>query len=215
MHNPEQRDSPPAPRRFWLWFGVIFATLFSLAAGIVVFFVYQTYNISKNITSPTPVELPVASPDQSKIKELGDRISSFQTAINEDKPAELVLSAQDLNTLIALEPDFAGKVYFDIQDDQVFLKGTLPLGTVPGLEGRFLNGTIAMKISLQDQKLVITPTKLVLDNPDMPKFVQDAVMDSLKKQNLAEEALKEPEFQKWLKTIKDIKVSNGKIIITR
>ena len=215
MNNPEPRDSPNSPRRFWLWFGVIFATLFALAAGIVVFFVYQTYNISKNITSPTPTELPVASPDQEKIKGLGDRISSFQTAINENKSAELVLSAQDLNTLVALEPDFAGKVYFDIQEDQVSMKGTLPLGTVPGLEGRFLNGTIAMKISLQDQKLVITPTKIVLDNPSMPGFVQDTIMDSLKKQNLAEEALKEPEFQKWLKTIKDIKVSNGKIIITR
>jgi hypothetical protein len=215
MNNPEQRDSQPTPRRFWLWFGVIFATLFSLAVGIVGFFVYQTYSIGKNITSPTPTELPVASPDQEKIKELGDRISSFQTAINEDKPAELILSAQDLNTLIALEPDFASKIYFDIQGDQVSMKGTLPLGSVPGLEGRFLNGTIAMKISLQDQKLVIKPTKIVLDNPDMPGFVQDTIMDSIKKQNLAEEALKEPEFQKWLKTIKDIKVSNGKIIITR
>ncbi len=215
MHNPEPPNSQPAPRRFWLWFGVIFATLFSLAAGIVGFFVYQTYTISKTITSSTPTELPVASPDQVKMKELGDRIELFQTAIKQDQPAELVLSAQDLNTLVALEPDFAGKVYFDIQGDQVSLKGTLPLGTVPGLEGRFLNGTIVMKISLQDQKLVITPTQLVLDNPDMPRFVQDAVMDSLKKQNLAEEALKEPEFQKWLKTIKDIKVSNGKIIITR
>lgn len=215
MHNPKQRDSPPPSRRFWLWFGVIFATLFSLAAGIVVFFVYQTYTISKNITSPTPTELPVASPDQNNLKDLGDRISSFQTAITEDKPGELTLSAQDLNTLVALEPDFAGKVYFDIPGDQVSMKGTLPLGSIPGLEGRFLNGTIAMKISFQDQKLVITPTKIVLDNPDMPSFVQDAIMDSVKKQNLAEEALKEPEFQKWLKTIKDIKVSNGKIIITR
>ena len=215
MRNPEPPDSQPAPRRFWLWFGVIFATLFSLAAGIVGFFVYQTYTISKTITSSTPTEIPVASPDQAKMKELGDRIELFQTAMKQDQPAELVLSAQDLNTLVALEPDFAGKVYFDIQGDQISLKGALPLGTVPGLEGRFLNGTIAMKISLQDQKLVITPTQLVLDNPDMPKFVQDAVMDSLKKQNLAEEALKEPEFQKWLKTIKDIKVSNGKIIIIR
>lgn len=214
MPNPEPSNSQPA-RRFWLWFGIILATLFSLAAGIVAFFVYQTYTISKTITSPTPTEMPVATPDQSKMKELGDRIELFQTAIKQDQPAELILSAQDLNTLVALEPDFAGKVYFDIQDDQVYLEGALPLGTVPGLEGRFLNGTIAMKITLQNQKLVITPTKLVLNNPEMPSFVQDAVMDSLKKQNLAEEALKEPEFQKWLKTIKDIKVSNGKIIITR
>jgi hypothetical protein len=191
------------------------ATLFSLAIGIVAFFIYQTYTIGKTITSTTPTEIPVEKPSQEKAEELGQRLVSFQTAITEDKPAELVLSAQDLNALIALDPDFAGKVFFQIQEDQVFLKGAIPLNNVPGLEGRFLNGTIAMNISLKNQKLVITPTKLLLDNPDMPKFVQDIIMDSLKKQNLAEEAAKDPEFQKWLQNIKDIRVAEGKIIISR
>jgi len=215
MNNLEQPNSQPKKRRFWLWLGIIFATLFSLAVGIVAFFIYQTYAIGKTITSPTPQELPVASPTQEKVGELGKRIESFQAAITNDQPAELTLSAQDLNTLVTLEPEFVGKVYFDIQGDQVSLKGALPMGTVPGLEGRFLNGTIAMNISLQNQKLVITPTKLILDNPDMPAFVQTMIMDSLKKQNLAAEAVKEPEFQKWLQNIKDIQVRNDKIVITR
>jgi hypothetical protein len=215
MNTPEQPSSPPPQRRFWLWFGVIVATLFSLAIGIVAFFIYQTYTIGKTITSTTPTEIPVEKPSQEKAEELGQRLVSFQTAITEDKAAELILSAQDLNALIALDPDFAGKVFFQIEGDQVFLKGAIPLNNVPGLEGRFLNGTIAMNISLKNQKLVITPTKLVLDNPDMPKFVQDVIMDSLKKQNLAEEAAKDPEFQKWLQNIKDIRVADGKIIITR
>ena len=215
MNTPEQPSSPPPQRRFWLWFGVVVATLFSLAIGIVVFFIYQTYTIGKTITSTTPKSIPVESPSQEKAEELGQRLVSFQTAITEDKSAELILTAQDLNALIALDPDFAGKVFFQIQENQVFLKGAIPLNNVPGLEGRFLNGTIAMKISLKNQKLFITPTKLVLDNPDMPKFVQDVIMDSLKKQNLAEEATKEPEFQKWLQNIKDIRVAEDKIIISR
>jgi len=215
MNTPEQSSSPPPQRRFWLWFGVIVATLFSLAIGLVAFFIYQTYTIGKTITSTTPTEIPVEKPSQEKAEELGQRLVSFQTAITENKPAELVLSAQDLNALISLDPDFAGKVYFQIQGDQVLLKGAIPLNNVPGLEGRFLNGTIAMNISLKNQKLVVTPTKLLLDNPDMPKFVQDIIMDSLKKQNLAEEVAKDPEFQKWLQNIKDIHVADGKIIITR
>jgi|GEM_PF-4715456 len=211
----DQPNPQPSQRRFWLWFGVIFATVFSLAAGIVGFFVYQTYTIGKNITSPTPIAVPVETPDQEKLVDLGERLTTFQTAIAEDQPGELVLSAEDLNTLISTEPDFAGRFYFDIQEDEVSLKGALPLNSIPGFEGRFFNGTIAMRVNLQDQNLVVTPTKLVLDNPEMPSFVQEALLNSLKEQNLAEEAAKEPEFRQWLQTVKSIRVDAGKIIISR
>ena len=61
-------------------------------------------------------------------KELHDRVDAFQAALDSGKPTEpLVLDSDDINVLIADNPDLRDKVHVDIEGDKVKGQVSFPL----------------------------------------------------------------------------------------
>jgi hypothetical protein len=208
--------TPQQPkRRIWLWVLSSVLAVVGVILGILGFLVYQAYSLGKTVTSEDPVSLPIASPSEVESQNLDQRFAVFQGAIATNQPAQLILTAMDLNAIVAQDPQMAGKVYFQIEDDRLLAKGSVPLNDVPGLAGRFLNGTIHLKLNLQDGKLEIQPTQIDFANTDVPPFIKQAVLDSIKQQNLAQGIESDPQLKEWLKNIKTVKIQSGQIIVTR
>lgn len=96
----------------------------------------------------------------AQFAEVSARIRAFRDAAAKRQRATLTLSADDLNILVAKDPEYAalrGKVFFSIKDDALFTDVSTPLDTVPaaaalGLKGRWVNGKAGLDLSYGDRQ---------------------------------------------------------------
>jgi hypothetical protein len=211
----------PEPKKHG-YFSLISLTLviaFFVIGGGAAFLMHRTYSARQLITSTQKADIPI-EPSAEKSVEINRRIEAFSTpsvgAGVEAQPAELALSADDINTLVANSPTIAGKAYFKIENDQVMVQSAVPLDAVPGFTGRYLNGNFSLKVAVENGLLAITPTSIsTTDGQPIPPEVEGAILQALKTQNLNQMVNSDPRVQAWLKNITDIQVQDGNLVIKR
>lgn len=213
----------PEPKKHG-YFSLISLTLviaFFLIGGGAAFLIHRTYSARQLITSTQKADIPI-EPSVEKSVEINRRIEAFSSPSVgagvgvEAEPAELALSADDINTLVANSPTLAGKAYFKIENDQVMVQSAVPLDAVPGFSGRYLNGNFSLKVALENGLLAITPTSIsTTDGQQIPPEVEGAILQALKTQNLNQMVNSDPRVQAWLKNITDIQVQDGNLVIKR
>ena len=195
---------------FW---GCLIVTIIGVfVMGIVGTCVWKIRQKALSFTSTTPAEVSVIESSQDEYEEIKERVSEFLKAVEEDRNAELSLTAQEINTLIAKSPElaeFTGRVYVRIEGDEISVDTALPLDKVPSLGGRYLNGTIGLKVSLQGGILVISPETVVVGGQPLP----ENIMNELRRINLAEKLYEDKEKIELIKKFKRIEVTDGKIVI--
>lgn len=208
-------DSPSTThnrkRNYLLWISLTSVVLCSVVGGLAALLVHKSYSL----TSTQQATLPVVQPPAEKTVEIKQRIESFSVESASQPSTELVLSANDLNTLVANSPEFAGKAYVQIEGNQVQLQTAVPLDTVPGFAGRYLNGTVALDVALENGQLTITPTNFYVQEQHIPQNLKDAVLKALQAQNINQRINTDPRVQAWLNNITDIQVENGNLIIKK
>ncbi|NEQ22203.1 MAG: hypothetical protein F6K28_24025, partial [Microcoleus sp. SIO2G3] len=152
----------PQPKKhgYFPLVGLTLVIVFFLIGGGAALLIHKTYSARQLLTSTQKADLPIKSSAEKSV-EINRRIEAFSSpnvgADVEAQPAELALSADDLNTLVANNPTLAGKAYFKIEDNQVMVQSAVPLDTVPGFSGRYLNGTFSLNIALENGLLAISP----------------------------------------------------------
>lgn len=213
----------PEPKKHG-YFSLISLTLviaFFLIGGGAAFLIHRTYSARQLITSTQKADIPI-EPSVEKSVEINRRIEAFSSPNVgagvgvEAEPAELALSADDINTLVANSPTLAGKAYFKIDNDQVIVQSAVPLDAVPGFSGRYLNGNFSLKVAVENGLLAITPTSIsTTDGQPIPPEVEGAILQALKTQNLNQMVNSDPRVQAWLKNITDIQVQDGNLVIKR
>lgn len=197
---------------FWGCLTVIIVGL--LIAGIASFAGYKIYKKTLSFTSEEPVSISVYKPSQKEYESVRARVDAFRKALDEDREAELVLTAADINTLISLDPELkelAGKVYVYIEGGQIRADASIPLNQIPGFSGRYLNGTVGLKISLENGVLIIHAENVIVDGEPLP----EKFMEELRKVNLAKDAYEDVETAELIKKFKSIRIEGGKLIISK
>ncbi|MGB7328366.1 MAG: hypothetical protein WBD31_26045 [Rubripirellula sp.] len=122
---------------------------------------------------------------------------------------EIMLSADDINALIAKEEKLRGKILVRIEDGKVSGDVSLPTDSfLPGSKGRFFNGSGTFDVSLEDGVLMVKLlTASVNDEP-----IPDAFLDGMKDQNLAKDVYKDEKNAKIIRRFDSIRVVDDKII---
>jgi hypothetical protein len=92
----------------------------------------------------TPVPIPRFSASDSQIQSVHERCEDFEQRARAGQPAELELTADDINTLIATKEDTRGKMFVSIDGDRLRCQASVPLGGVIGRSGYYFNGDIAV-----------------------------------------------------------------------
>lgn len=147
----QKPGDPPQPSLFtpfagcWLGLAILLFALFFIG-----WFVYSGYEQDKAIaqfTAPEPVKLPAFTPTDAQIAAADAKLDAFKAAVEKEEAAELVLTAEDLNTLIASKDKlkgWRGTVFFtNIGGGVVTAQVTMPMRTLPWNDGeRHLNGEI-------------------------------------------------------------------------
>lgn len=100
-----------------------------------------------HILSDKPAEVPHFETTDEDIASAKQKWKAFDQATKREEPAQIELTADDLNNLIASNERSRGKAFVTIEGNQLHAKTSLPLGNYlngTGLSGYYLNGEITV-----------------------------------------------------------------------
>jgi hypothetical protein len=109
---------------------------------------YGSYWLAKTRSiaqAPTPV--PEFSGSDQQIQRLRERWQDFEQKTRAGQPAEIELSADDINALIATSENVRGKIFASIDGNQLRLQASLPIGGVLGSPGYYFNGDVTIELN--------------------------------------------------------------------
>jgi len=136
--------------------------IFALLAGLVVAtLVWAGYTFLKQVdelaafTDEEPVALAVVAPGAAQLAALEERLSAFGAAAGAGQPAELTLSVDDLNTILAGFPRLAEMkpllVVRRLGPEAAFTADiSFPMNSLPGRR-RYLNGQLDGRFGLHPE----------------------------------------------------------------
>jgi hypothetical protein len=150
---------------------------------------------------------------------LEGRLKAFQTGLDEGRRTEpLVLTARDLNALIARKPELAAwrdRLQVEFEGSQVKGQVSLPLDDLakfPGLSrlaGRYLNGAAMLDVGLKNGQLDVRVDSLEVKGQALP----EEMLSQLRLHNLAQDLEKNQDLSRTLGQLQSIEVTDGEVTI--
>jgi len=107
---------------------------------------YGSYWLAKTRSiaeASTPV--PEFNASDQQIQLVQERWQDFEQKTRAGQSAEIELSADDINALIATSEDLRGKVFVSIDRDQLRLQASVPIGGIFGRPGYYFNGDVIVE----------------------------------------------------------------------
>lgn len=122
---------------------------------------YGSYWLAKTRSiaeAPTPVSEFRASDQQ--LQGFRERWQDFEQKTRAGQPAEIELSEDDINSLIATSDDLRGKVFASVESNQLRLQASVPIGGFLGRPGYYFNGDV----------IIVLNGAQPLDNPQFSRI---------------------------------------------
>jgi hypothetical protein len=122
---------------------------------------YGSYWLAKTRSiaeAPTPVREFRASDQQ--LQGFRERWQDFEQKTRAGQPAEIELSGDDVNSLIATSEDVRGKVFGSVEANQLRLQASVPIGGFLGRPGYYFNGDV----------IIVLKGAQPLDNPQFSRI---------------------------------------------
>lgn len=198
---------------FWgcLTVGILIAGI----GGCTGFVLYSLRNMVLSLTVEEPAPLPIADPSDEQVDQIRTAIQEYQTAVESDQSGALELTAEEINALIADTPDLAGRVYVDIDGDQLSAQGSIPLEGIPGFSDRYINGSFSLSLSLEDEELIATITDFDIEGHEIPDEFKQQVIEEFQDVDLLEEMSDPQAAEDLLDAVDRIEIEDGKLILIR
>ena len=204
-------------RRGCFFYGCL-TGLFLLLLIVIAFLLglRQVKKMVTDFTDPRPVPLPTMQMSSNEIAAVRRRVDEFRENARAMRPTpQLTLTAEELNALIATDPDLQplkDKIYVStIEGDKI--KGQISilleeLG-LPIFRGRYLNGIATFRLSFKNGYLKLMIEDLIVKGKPLP----DTYMQKIRTQNLARNINLNPRASAALDRIESIEVKDGKLVI--
>ena len=122
---------------------------------------YGSYWLAKTRSiaqAPTPV--PEFGASDQQIRSFRERWQDFEQKTRAGQPAEIELSGDDVNSLIATSDDVRGKVFASVESNQLRLQASVPIGGLLGRPGYYFNGDV----------IIVLNGAQPLDNPQFSRI---------------------------------------------
>lgn len=218
MNNPNQTfpDSPTSEKRFpWgCLLGGCLSVFLLIVIGISASF-YAGYRFYRShletYTSTQPVEIGSVEYSDEEVAAVKQRIEDFKAALEKgEAPAQLVLTADEINAMISSEKELNGKLFVKIKNGQIAADASFPVPEViPFGKGRYFNGSLSLKASLENGVLIVQVESAEVNGKPVP----EQYMSEMRKQNLAKEAYKDSKSAEFLRKFKSLTIEDDKIIL--
>ena len=102
----------------------------------------KTHSIAQ---APTPV--PEFSSSDQQIQRVRERWQDFEQKTRAGQSAEIELSAEDINALIATSEDMRAKVFASVEGNQLRFQASVPIGGFLGRPGYYFNGDVTTELN--------------------------------------------------------------------
>jgi hypothetical protein len=199
---------------------IIAAVLIAIIGGVGAYYAMKTLaGLAVEYTEAAPAQLPKVEVSPSEHGALQKRVSDFEAALNGGQPAALTLTGNELNALIAGDASksaWKNRVRFAIEGGNLKCQLSMPLddmAKVPGfgnLKGRYLNGSAAVKASMDTGVLFVTLQSLEVKGKPLP----EQFLAALRKENLAKEAYNDKDSARFLNRLEGLKIQDGTLTLT-
>lgn len=190
--------------------GVLLVT--AIVTGVVFWFGYRFYQsqIAK-YTSPDPLTIPTVELTEEESQAVDDRLEAFKTAIEAGEIVDpIILTEEEINAKLSQDNDFEGRLYIDLEEDEISAQVSIPLdGVLPGTNGRFFNGDITVHVEIEDGEMIVMVEDAVVNGQPVP----EDFMAELRKQNLTEEFMSDPDVQKMFAKVKAVRVEKDQLVL--
>lgn len=214
-------------RRGCLFYGLVTAAVLSalimVGLALAAWVSYRTIlRYLDMYTSTAPVELPRLATSESERRRALARIKAFHDAVEAGRAvAPLVLSGDDLNTLIQEWPRLKDRAYLSIEDDRIKAQVSIPLSELKDISltrGRYLNGEAEVKLELDDGRLKLEVISMRAEGKDLPPMVRDALTHAdfvLSDEDDDDDGGTEEErrFKRFLGRLESIEVEDGSVVV--
>lgn len=209
-----QEQQEPAKQRGCMFWGCITAAILAVVAVVGIGIAsYSMIKYAKTFTSETPAEIAVYDPAEGEYEAVKARIEEFKEAVESGTSGvELVLTGDDINTLIASEEslkELGLRAYVKIEGDRITSDVSLPLDELPGFSGLYLNGSADVKASMEDGILFVTLDRLVVNGKEVP----EKFMEGIRQKNLVKGLYENGKNVELLRKVSDVRVENGKLVL--
>ena len=128
-----------------------------------IYWLAKTHSIAE-----APVPVPEFTASDNQIQSVRERWQDFEQQTRAGQPAEIELTADDINVLIATNHDARGKVFVSIEGNQLHLQTSVPFGELIGRRGYYFNGDITVEFkgveSLENPQL----NRIVVNGEQVP-----------------------------------------------
>src|ERR1700758_863666 len=121
-----------------------------------IYWLAKTHSIAD-----APAALPEFTPSDTQIQNFRERWQDFEQKTRAGQPAEIELTADDINTMIVTNPDVHGKVFAVIDGNQLRLQVSVPFGELLGRRGYYFNGDITIEFNGAES----------LENPQLTRII--------------------------------------------
>ena len=119
---------------------------------------YGSYWLAKTRSiAEAPASVPEFSGSEQQVQRVRERWQDFEQKTRASQPAEIELSADDINALIATSEAARGKVFVSIDRNQLRLQMSVPIGQFLGRAGYYFNGEVIIELD-------------GAQSPDSPRF---------------------------------------------
>ncbi len=210
--QPPQGE-PAKSRGCFFWGCITSVVLAVLAAAGIGIGTHLLLKYAKGFTSEEPAEIPVYQPAEGEYEAVKAKIENFKNAVEGGTSGvELVLTGDDVNTLIALDENLVAlkeRAYVKIEDDKITVDVSMPLGEFPGLSGRYLNGSATINAFMEAGVLFVGVDRIEVNGEPVP----ETIMEQLRNENLAKGLYEDKEKMEVINKVQDIRVEGGKLIL--
>jgi hypothetical protein len=207
-------EANPPRKRGCFFYGcitLIVAMVIFAVAGVIMFRYVQRKVMDYADTTPMPIEKGDASP--AKVNAIQKRIDAFKEGVATQNTAqELVLTAEEINTLLAGQPDLqrlSDRLSVLIEGDQLKAKLAWPLDEI-GLKGRYFNGNATLKVSASKGDL-----DLHIDDVQTQsgKALPASILQEMRKHDFADDLQRDAQTAAALRYVESVEVKDGRVII--
>lgn len=187
-----------------------------IGVGTAAFVGYRAVkNLALQYTDTVAMPLPKPQLSPAEIQAVQERFAAFRDGVKSGAAvAPLVLASDEVNALFAgasMPQALRDRVYVKIEGDQVKGQLSLPLDTLGFgfLKGRYLNGAAVFKASLENGVLNVRAESIEVKG----KAVPEKIMAALRKQNLAQDVMKDAEAVAVFQKVQSIEIKDDAVTI--
>src|SRR6478736_318768 len=108
---------------------------------------YGSYWLAKTRSlAEAPKPVPGFNASDQQIQVVQERWQAFEQKTRAGQAAEIELSADDINALIATSEEARGKVFVSVDGNQIRLQASVPIGGLFGRPGYYFNGDVVIEL---------------------------------------------------------------------